>query len=94
MSRCTECNDYPEGAVCTYALCPGKSRSTAPSIPDTGEEWPFRMLGPIPYRPVDFADWREGLVSKSHFFALTQQGATVPHHIGAVPIGGGIAPKY
>ena len=32
---------------------------TPPQISD-GEGWPFRMLGPLPYKPDDLDDWLDG----------------------------------
>lgn len=59
------------------------------------EGWPFRLLGRLPYRPVDFADWREGnlLFCRAHFFAVPETGATAPEHVGAVLIGDDLTAK-
>ena len=59
------------------------------------EGFPFRLLGRVPYRPVDFADWRAGnlLFCRSHFFAVPETGALVPQHIGEVPIGDDLTAK-
>lgn len=61
---------------------------TPPSLTD-GEGWPFRLLARVPYRPDDFGDWRKRNLAfcNAHFFPLAHAGATVPQHIGAVPIG-------
>ena len=94
MTRCTECNDYPAGTVCSYSGCPGKQRRPiAPQISD-GDGWPFHMTC-TPYRPADFADWRDGLADRFdlHFFALDQSGQVVPHDNRAVPHTDGIATK-
>ena len=131
MTRCTECNEYPAGTVCSYSGCPGKQyrprtpytstgtgegqghapegtndggtsgdiarrecMATVPPILDDGEGWPFHLCR-TPYRPADFADWRDGLADRFdlHFFALDQSGQVVPHDNRAVPHTDGIATK-
>lgn len=32
---------------------------TPPQLTD-GDGWPFRLLGPVPYKPDDFDDWLHG----------------------------------
>lgn len=32
---------------------------TPPQLTD-GDGWPFRLLGPVPYKPDDLDDWLDG----------------------------------
>lgn len=60
MSLCPECREYPAGTRCAAMTCPGKFKVRPIALAD-GEGWPFQMLGRLPYRPADLADWRGGI---------------------------------
>lgn len=36
---------------------------TPPQISDA-DGWPFRLVARVPYRPDDYADWREGILDR------------------------------
>lgn len=83
MTRCTECNDYPAGTVCSYSGCPGKQRrAIAPQISD-GDGWPFHMVR-VPYRPDSFEDWRDGILEGLGSSAAQQAGFHLLSHADGV----------
>ena len=55
-----------------------------PQIADN-EGWPFRMLGPVPYRPDSFEDWQGGILEGLISSADEQAGVRSPFHSPELP---------
>lgn len=68
MTPCAVCKDYPAGTACSMTGCPGRT---------------FH-IGRAPYRPTDFADWREAVHRRIVDLRLSKQFGVVSIHNGGV----------